>query len=47
MHAAFPEESRTSLFSASAALQEIRESHTPFVVYWQGKPLLATLMGPQ
>jgi hypothetical protein len=30
MHAAFREESRTSLLSASAALQEIRESQGPF-----------------
>jgi hypothetical protein len=30
MHAAFLEESRTSLLSASAALQEIRESQGPF-----------------
>jgi hypothetical protein len=30
MYAAFREESRTSLLSASAALQEIRESDRPF-----------------
>jgi hypothetical protein len=30
LHAAFREESRTSLPSVSAALQEIRESEVPF-----------------
>jgi hypothetical protein len=41
LHAAFREESRTSLPSASAALQEIREAKELFVVFSQGKPHLA------
>jgi activator of HSP90 ATPase len=41
LHATFLEESRTSLFSASAALQEIREAIGLFVVFLQEKPHLA------
>jgi hypothetical protein len=40
-HATFFEESRTYWFPASAALQEIREAKDLFVVFSQGKPLLA------
>jgi hypothetical protein len=47
LHATFREESRTSLFSASAALQEIREATGLFVVFSQGKPHLATFIGPR
>jgi hypothetical protein len=38
LHAAFREESRTSLLSTSAALQEIRGAIGLFVVFSQGKP---------
>jgi hypothetical protein len=37
LHAAFREESRTSLLSTSAALQEIRGAIGLFVVFSQGK----------
>jgi hypothetical protein len=47
LHAAFREESRTSLLSTGAVLQEIREAKELFVVFPQGKPLLATFMRPQ
>jgi hypothetical protein len=47
MHAAFREESRTSLLSASAALQEIRESQGPFRGFGVPGPLLAIFMRPQ
>jgi hypothetical protein len=46
LHATFREESRTSLFSASAALQEIREAIGHFVVFSQGKPHLAIFISP-
>jgi hypothetical protein len=42
LHAAFREESRTSLLSASAARQEIREAKGIFVVFSQRKPHLTT-----
>jgi hypothetical protein len=45
--ATFREESRTSLLSASAALQEIRGAIGPFVVFSQGKPHLAVIIRPQ
>jgi hypothetical protein len=41
LHAAFREESRTSLLSPSAALQEIRDAIGLVVVFSQGKPHLA------
>jgi hypothetical protein len=47
LHAAFREESRTSLLSTSAALQEIREAIGLFVVFSQGKPHLAIFISPQ
>jgi hypothetical protein len=47
LHAAFPEESRTSLLSTSAALQEIRAATGLFVVFSQGKPHLAIFFSPQ
>jgi hypothetical protein len=47
LHAAFREESRTSLLSTSAALQEIREVTGLFVVFFQGKPHIAILVRPQ
>jgi hypothetical protein len=47
LHAAFREESRTSLLSTTAALQEIREAIGPFVVFSQGKPHLAIFISPQ
>jgi hypothetical protein len=47
LHATFREESRTSLFSASAALQEIRGAAGAVVVFFQGKPHLAILIRPQ
>ena len=37
LHAAFREESRTSLLSTGAALQEIREAIDLFVVFLPGK----------
>jgi hypothetical protein len=46
-HATLCEESRTELFSASAALQEIWEAAGLFVVFSQGKPNLATFTRPQ
>jgi hypothetical protein len=46
-HAAFREESRTSLLSASAALQEIREAEASFVVFHQRKPHLANFVRPR
>jgi hypothetical protein len=46
LHATFREESRTCLFSASAAQQEIREAMVLFVVFSQGKPHLAHLLRP-
>jgi hypothetical protein len=45
LHAAFREESRTSLLSTSAALQEIREAAGFF--FFQGKPHLAIFFRPQ
>jgi hypothetical protein len=45
LHAAFREESRTSFLPASAALQEIWEAIGLFVVFFQGKPHLASLSG--
>jgi hypothetical protein len=47
LHAAFREESRTSLLSASAAWQEIREAVGLFVVFSQGKPHLAIFTRPR
>jgi hypothetical protein len=47
LHAAFREESRTSFLPASAALQEIRAANGLFVVFYQGKPLLAIFFGQQ
>jgi hypothetical protein len=47
LHAAFREESRTSLLSTSAALQEIRGATASFVVFFQGKPHLAIFIKPQ
>jgi hypothetical protein len=47
LHAAFREESRTSLLSTSAAMQEIREAIGHFVVFSQGKPLLPIFISPQ
>jgi hypothetical protein len=47
LHAAFGEESRTSLLSTSAALQEIREAAGFFVVFFQGKPHLGIFFRPQ
>jgi hypothetical protein len=47
LHAAFREESRTSLLSTSAALQEIREATGLFGVFSQGKPHLAIFIRPQ
>jgi hypothetical protein len=47
LHAAFREESRTSLLATSAALQEIREAIGVFVVFFQGKPHLAIFARPQ
>jgi hypothetical protein len=44
LHAAFLTESRTSLLSTSAALQEIRGAIGLIVVFSQGKPLLAILI---
>jgi hypothetical protein len=46
LHAAFPEESRTSLPSAGAARQEIREAKDFFVVFRQRKPRLAISKRP-
>jgi hypothetical protein len=40
LHAAFREESRTSLLSTSAALQEIRGAIGHLMVFSQGKPHL-------
>jgi hypothetical protein len=47
LHATFREESRTSLFSVGAALQEIRGATGLFVVFSQGKPHLAISIRPQ
>jgi hypothetical protein len=47
LHAAFREESRTSLLSTGAALQEIREAIDIFVVFLQEKPHLAIFVRPQ
>jgi hypothetical protein len=47
LHAAFREESRASLLSTSAALQEIRGAIGLFVVFSQGKPHLAIFVRPQ
>jgi hypothetical protein len=44
LHTAFREESRTSLLSASAALQEILVEKDVFVVFSQRKPRLAVFM---
>jgi hypothetical protein len=46
LHAAFREESRTSLLPTGAALQEIRAANGLFVVFYQGKPLLSTFIRP-
>jgi hypothetical protein len=46
LHAAFREESRTSLLSTRTALQEIREA-TGLLVVFQGKPHLAIFITPQ
>jgi hypothetical protein len=43
LHAAFLEESRTCMLKAGAAMQEIRAATNPYVVFCQGKPLLADL----
>jgi hypothetical protein len=47
LHAAFREESRTSLLSTSAALQEIREARDLSVVFSQEKPHLGIFARPQ
>jgi hypothetical protein len=47
LHAAFREESRTSLPSVSTARRKSGGATSPFVVFSQGKPLLATFMRPQ
>jgi hypothetical protein len=47
LHAAFREESRTSLPSMSAARRKSRGAMSPFVVFYQGKPRLAIFIGPQ
>jgi hypothetical protein len=47
LHAAFGEESRTSVLSTRAAQQEIREAKGLFVVFLQGKPHLAVFVRPQ
>ena len=47
LDAAFREESRTSLLSMSAALQEIRGAIGVFVVFSQGEPHLAIFTRPQ
>jgi hypothetical protein len=47
LHAAFREESRTSLPSVSAARRKSGGATSPFVVFPQGKPLLATFLRPQ
>jgi hypothetical protein len=47
LHAAFPEESRTSLLSTSAALQEIRAAIGLFVVFFERKPHLAIFVRTQ
>jgi hypothetical protein len=46
LHAAFREESRTSVLSTSAALQEIRGARGLFVVFFQGKPHRAIFIRP-
>jgi hypothetical protein len=47
LHAAFLEESRTSILSTGVALQEIREAIGLYVVFSQGKPYLAIFIRPQ
>jgi hypothetical protein len=47
LHAAFREESRTSLLSISAALQEIGEAIDLFVVFLQEKPHHPIFVRPQ
>jgi hypothetical protein len=47
LHAAFRKEIRTSLLSTSAALQEIPEATGFFVVFFPGKPDLASSIRPQ
>jgi putative transposase len=47
LHAAFHQESRTSLPSVSATLRKSGGATSPFVVFSQGKPLLATFMRPR
>jgi energy-coupling factor transporter ATP-binding protein EcfA2 len=47
LHATFREESRTSLVSASPAMQEIREAIDLNVVFSQGKPHLAIFISPR
>ena len=47
LHATFLEESRTSLFSASVVVQEIRGVNRPFRGFLSRKTTPATLIGPQ
>jgi hypothetical protein len=47
LHAAFREESRTSWPLVSAARRKFGKAKKPFVVFSQGKPLLANFLGPQ
>jgi len=47
LHAAFREESRTSLPSVSAARRKSGKAKALFVVFSQGKPLLAIFIRPQ
>jgi hypothetical protein len=46
LHAAFREESRTLFPSVSATGRKSGGATSPVVVFFQGKPLLATFMGP-
>jgi hypothetical protein len=45
LHAAFRNESRTSLPSVSAARRKSGKAKKPLVVFSQGKPLLANFFG--
>jgi hypothetical protein len=47
LHAAFREESRTSLPSVRAARRKSGKAKDLFVVFSQGKPLLAISIRPQ
>jgi hypothetical protein len=47
LHAAFRKESRTSLPSVSAARSKSGKAKRLFVVFSQGKPLLAIVIRPQ